>query len=349
MSDKTEEPTPQRLRKAQEEGDRGISHALAQAVGFVLVLALLPAWGAAAFEQSAQAVKDALAIAAERSPRATVDTIALGRDVLVLTLPLLLVAGIGAAAASVAQGGGPLAWKKLTPKASNLDVVRGLRNLWSGARAFSVVRSLALMLVTLWLGVKLLRLHTADLAGLAARPDRALPLLGSALLPFFAKVGALGLVFGLLDLVVVRRGWKKRLRMSKDEVKREHRENDGDPEIKAARERAHREVMAQINVAAVKTAHVIVINPTHLACALRYDVDGRDGRDGDEAPVLVAFGEGDLAARLLEAARVYGVPVLRNITVARALKDLEIGDAIPEALYEAVAEILKEVEMEKIQ
>jgi flagellar biosynthesis protein FlhB len=145
-----------------------------------------------------------------------------------------------------------------------------------------------------------------------------------------------GLGLALVDLVVTRRSWLSRLKMGKDEVKREQRESDGDPETKAARERARHEMMAQVVVAQVKEASVVVVNPTHLACALRYDE-----KDGDAAPVVVASGRGELAARIVQAAEAYGIPVLRDVPLARALIELEVGDVIPEALYEAVAEILR--------
>jgi flagellar biosynthesis protein FlhB len=90
-------------------------------------------------------------------------------------------------------------------------------------------------------------------------------------------------------------------------------------------------------VANVKNATVVVINPTHIACALRYDEE-----EGDDAPLVVAVGEGDLARQIVEAARAYGVPVLRDVPLARALVELVPGDRIPEELYEAVAEILRE-------
>lgn len=90
-------------------------------------------------------------------------------------------------------------------------------------------------------------------------------------------------------------------------------------------------------IAAVKDATVLIVNPTHLATALRYRED-----EEDEAPRLLAQGQGDLAQRMIDAARAYGVPVVRDIPVARALAELEVGDEIPEQLYEAVAEILRE-------
>jgi flagellar biosynthesis protein FlhB len=88
---------------------------------------------------------------------------------------------------------------------------------------------------------------------------------------------------------------------------------------------------------AVKEATVVVVNPTHLANALRY-VDGEDA-----APKVVAIGQGELARRIVEAAHAYGIPCVQDVPVARALAELEVGDEIPEALYEAVAEILRTV------
>lgn len=129
----------------------------------------------------------------------------------------------------------------------------------------------------------------------------------------------------------------KRLRMAKEEVKREYKDAEGDPQIKAARERAHQEMLAAAAVGNVKKATVVVVNPTHLATALRYDEE-----QGDAAPVVVASGEGDLAARIVAAARDYAVPIVQDVALARALAELQIGDAIPEALYEAVAEILRD-------
>jgi flagellar biosynthesis protein FlhB len=90
-------------------------------------------------------------------------------------------------------------------------------------------------------------------------------------------------------------------------------------------------------VSAVRDASVVIINPTHLACALRYD----DAAGEDAAPTLVAKGSGALAQRIVEAAKLHGVPVIQDVPVARALIELEVGTEIPEALYEAVAEILR--------
>jgi type III secretion protein U len=147
----------------------------------------------------------------------------------------------------------------------------------------------------------------------------------------------IGCAIAVLDVLVVRQIWLGRHRMSRDEVMREHKEQEGDPEIKHRREELHHELLAAEAVTAVRDATVVVVNPTHLACALRYDQTG----DEDVAPTLLAKGQGALAARMIEAARLHGVPIIRDVPVARALYELEAGIEIPEALYEAVAEILR--------
>jgi flagellar biosynthesis protein FlhB len=337
MSDKTEEATPRRLRKAQEDGDSGQSAFLAQSVAFVVAVSLVPGAVRLLASRSADGLRAAITRAADASPRAALDTAAVATEVLVLAVPVLLGALVAGAAASVVQTGGFVATRKLTPKLERLNVFEGLRNLLSAARLFAVARALLFAAASLYLAYRGLSAHLVDLARLGGRLSYV-GVVATAVSNDLAKNVALaGLALAAIDIVVVRRGWRKRLRMSKDEVKREHKESEGDPQLKAARERAHHEMLAVATIANVKTASVVVVNPTHIACALRYDE-----KEGDLAPVVVASGEGDLAREIVRAAEDYGVPVLRDVPLARALIELSVGDAIPEALYEAVAEILRE-------
>ena len=125
--------------------------------------------------------------------------------------------------------------------------------------------------------------------------------------------------------------------MTREEVKREYKESEGDPSHRAERQRLHRELMEQRMVAEVRKADFVVVNPDHIAVALRYD------RDGEAAPVVVARGERLLAERIKQVAREAGVPIFRDVTLARSLRDLPEGEEIPAALYEAVAEVLRAV------
>jgi flagellar biosynthesis protein FlhB len=330
MSDKSEEATPRRLRKAREQGDSAVSAAVGQSLGFALVLALLPA------------LLGALTVGVGAALRAAITT---GRgDVgaaawlwLSLSAPVLGVAAAASALLGLVQTGGAFTASRFMPDLSRVDPVSGLKGLLTWERAFSLLRSLFAALAVGWLSWGVLRDHLADVAATVGRSEAVSVtawLLGRRLLWGGAVVA---LMLAAVDYFFVRRAWLARHRMTKDEVKREHRESEGDPEVKAARRRAHQEALAGSMIAAVKNATVLIVNPTHLATALRYV------EDEEQAPSVIAHGEGDLARRLIEAAHAYGVPVVRDVPIAHALRELALGDEIPEALYEAVAEVLREL------
>ena len=337
MSDKTEEPTPQKLRKAKEEGDSGISPQLGAALSFLALLAVLPAAVSHMGEAVATDLRSRISQASLPSPSASIDPAELANAVLAASLPLLACAAAVSAVASFVQSGGAIATKKLTPKLERLNFIQGFAGLFSKQRLFSVARAMVLAAVVVYLAWGTFRDHAGDFVNLAGRAGYVGLLSGEVTLSLMKKVAGIGLALALVDVLVTRTSWKKKLMMTKDEIKREHKESEGDPQMKAARERAHHEMLASAAVGNVRTATVVVVNPTHIACALRYDE-----KEGDEAPVIVASGEGELAERIKQAARDYGVPVLRDVPLARALIELEIGDQIPEALYEAVAAILRE-------
>jgi type III secretion protein U len=330
VSDKTEEPTPKRLKKAREQGDSAVSASLGQGVGFVAVLALLPALLAALTASAGAALRAALS-------GEPADPIGSAWLWLSLSVPVLGVSALVSLLLGFVQTGGAFTASRFAPDFARIDPVQGLRGLFTLERVFSLFRSLLAALAVGWLAWGVLRDHAASIANSAGRTESIAALawlLGRKLL---WAAGLVALVLGGIDYFFVRRAWLKRHRMTKDEIKREHRESEGDPEVKAARRRAHQEALAGSMIAAVKNATVLIVNPTHLATALRYT------EEDDEAPVIIAHGEGDLAQKLIEAAHQYGVPVVRDVPIAHALKELTLGEQIPEALYEAVAEVLREL------
>jgi type III secretion protein U len=341
MSEKTEDPTPKRLRKAEEEGDSGASQYAARAVAFLVTITLLPAAVSALAHESRSMLMAAVERAGDADPHVG-DPTAIGPKVVMLALPVLLAAGITGAVASLVQTGAVIATKKLSLDLGRLNVFEGVKNLLSAQRLFSVVRALLGGAAVAYLALRGLRSHALDLAHLPGQLGYVPIVAGEVARTIARDAALLGLAIGAVDLLVVRRSYWNKLKMSKEEVKREYKESEGDPQVKAARERAHHEMLAAATVSNVKNATVVIVNPTHIATALRYDE-----KEGDEAPVVVANGEGDLARRIVEAAHAYGVPVLRDVPLARLLAELEVGDAIPEALYEAVAEILREAWDEK--
>ena len=334
MSDKTEEPTPKRLRKAREEGDSPISAALVQAAGFVVAITLAPAAVAATAGRATALVHQAL----ER-PMQAFSPLGLALDVLTLSVPLIAAAALVSVVVGFVQTGGIVATKKLAPDLSKANPITGMKNIFNWQRILGVFRSLIGALVVGWLAVRLLEDHGGDLVSSIGNINGA-ALVASDLSRHLLWIAALvGLALAGLDVLITRWSWQKRLRMSKDEVKREYKESEGDPEIKQARKQAHQEVLRGATISAVKNATVVIVNPTHLATALHYE----QSDENDAAPRVVAQGEGELARQMIDAARLWNIPVIRDVPVARALSELEVGDEIPEALYEAVAEILREV------
>lgn len=332
MTDKTEQATPRRQRKLREEGDSPISIALGQAVAFVVAVALLPGLIATLSTEFSFLVQRALAQPETPAPAGELASV-----VLRLTVPLLLAVALASAALAFAQTGGVLAGRKLAPDLARLNPLIGIKNLFSAERLLAVARATAAAALVAYLALTLFRDHAGDFVSSIGSVEAIFALtleLGKKLLWIAAGVG---LALSAIDLLVVRHGWLERHRMSKDEVKREFRESEGDPEVKAARRRAHQQALAGATISAVKEASVLIVNPTHLATALRY------AEEEDDAPRIVGQGEGELAKKMIEAARAYGVPVVRDVPIAQALRELEIGDEIPEALYEAVAEILREI------
>jgi flagellar biosynthesis protein FlhB len=337
MPEKTETPTPRRLRRAREEGDSGLSAYAAQSVGFFVAVAVAPAAVVALATQAGVELRLALTRASAPPGMVQFDPAQLAATVAALTLPLLITSAIAAGVAQALQSGGIVSVKRLAPRFERLDPVAGLKGIFSSTRLFAVLRSLLAATIVGWLAWDSLRAHLVDLARTAGHTRWIGTVVREAASALAWRAALVGLALGVLDVLVMRRAWMRRLRMSKEEVRREHKEAEGDPLLKAARERGHRELLAQANVASVRTASVIVVNPAHLACALRYDE-----QRGDQAPLVVATGEGAFAARIVDAARDHGVPVVRDAPLARALFELTPGQVIPTALYEAVAEILRE-------
>jgi flagellar biosynthesis protein FlhB len=342
VSDKTEEATPRRLRKAREEGDSGTSAYAAQAVAFVVAVALVPSAIRALAVRSADDLRGAIAQAGGLGGITRFDAMSLATTVLALCLPVLVAAGLAGAVSHAVQTGGAVASKRLTPKLERLNPFLGAKNFFSATRLFAVLRALFAAVVVAWLAVRGLGDHLIDLARVAGRLAWVGPLVAEVAGALAWRAALFGLALGVLDLLVTRGAWLRRLRMTKDEVRREHKDAEGDPQQKAARERAYHELLAQATIANVRTASVVVVNPTHLASALRYD-ESHDEKERDLAPVVVASGEGELAQQIIRAAEDWGIPVVRDVPLAHALIELRVGDAIPEALYEAVAAILREL------
>lgn len=330
---RTEEPTPRRRREARRRGGIAASTELSGAAALVGGLAGIVVWGPGIARSLALTMG---AVASGAAANRSADAAGAVRDALFLVARLSLAPAACALAcaltASALQTGFLLSVEAAGPRLERLDPAKNLRRLCSVAQLGRI--ALGVLKAALLAGILGLWWREASSA-LAALPragggalGAALPLLG----PLALQLAFALFVLGLADLALVRRQHRRALMMTRDEVRRELREDEGDPAHRAERRRIHRAV---VETGSVARATVVVVNPTHLAVALRHD------KGGDAAPRIVAKGTGLAAARIRSAARRAGVPVIRDVALARALHRLaDVGDEIPEELYDAAAALL---------
>lgn len=334
MSDnRTEKPTTKRLRDSRRKGEVARSRELAGAAALLAGLAATIATGGRATELLAGWLRGALgrALSGDATPAsALVDGLSM---VARIALPICFVALLGGAVGAIAQVGFHWSAEAVSPKLERLDPFAGMKKLFATRNLVQAGLGIVKTLAAGWVAFR----GVASAAGsLAQAPRLTAPGAGALVkaiaLPIALQLAGVLLAFGILDFLLARRRHVKSLMMSKDEVRREHKEAEGDPRHKAERRRRHR---ALGNVAPIARARVVVVNPTHLAIALQHEPGT------DDAPLVIAKGAGDEAARIRAEARRCGVPIVRDVPLARALFRLaEVGDEIPEELFQAAAVIL---------
>lgn len=334
---RTEAPTPHRIRKAREEGRFPSSREFVFSIQFLAWVVLLTSAGVW-FPSAALAFRQALAAAFRTQDPVDVARL-LGQTALPVQAAILLAAGIMIAAlgllAHLGITGFGFVPAKAAPDFSRLNPMNTLRELPRRNRdgLLSAVLLLPLLLAALWWVVagrwhEFLRLPLLPL-------EHGASTVGAAVGDLLWKGALILLVWGAADLLRQRRRYLADLRMTRQEVREEHRQSEGSPEVKARIRRLRRELLRRRMMAEVPKATAVIVNPTHYAVALRYD------QHTMPAPRVVAKGKNFLALRIRERALEHRVPVVENPPLARALyQQVEVGQEIPTGLYRAVAEVL---------
>jgi flagellar biosynthetic protein FlhB len=342
LGDRTEKPTQKRLKDARARGQVSRSRDLAAALSLAGVTIGLGWYGASMLATLHGRLAGTLATLGDRA-RGAVEGPALSsliwQNVGVLAVvvgPLAFIAAGVSVATSVAQTGWALSPKALGFHWERLSLSAGFSRLGFKHALPELAKALIGMLAIGAVGYVLIRDFTAEATGAAGMApvelarfgwDRVWTLLWRASLAFALLAGG--------DYALQHWRLMSQLRMTRQEVRDEAKLNEGSPEIKARVRRVQREMSRRRMLQAVKTATVVVTNPTHFAVALEYR------RSEMVAPRVVAKGQDHLAARIRALAREHGVPIVENVTLARALhKNAEVGDTIPAALFGAVAEVL---------
>ncbi|MEM9915314.1 MAG: flagellar biosynthesis protein FlhB [Planctomycetota bacterium] len=338
--DKTEQATPRRKTEARNDGNLAKSQDLTAAIMLLAAIIGLQVFGLRVFSNMRNTVQTLLSGAHTSNATRIDDLGAVGaysmRAMVAMLTPLLLLVSVAGLVAVVGQVGFLITGKPLIPDPKKLNPIKGIQQMFSARSGVRLVMSIGkFVLIGAIAGYVIYRdmekiLHLAELSVVQA-------FIASAQMVFHLAMilAALLIVLALLDYWYQKWQHNKDLMMTKEQVKKEMKDMDGDPLVKQRRARVARQLAMQRMAQAVPNADVIVTNPTHFAVALKYD------KDDMQAPKVIAKGSDFMAMRIRQIAAVHGIPLVERKPLARALHaGVEVGQEIPQEHYAAVAEIL---------
>lgn len=368
--EKTEEATPKRLREARKKGQVPKSKDVSTIAVLLAIFGVICLGMGAAMNELRDLMKLCFTYVGSHEHIDGSQIWVLGKACLLsfakLILPIAVVGGVVAGFVGFMQVGSIFSMEPLKPQMKKLNMIEGIKNMFKTQTFIELLKNIAKIIVIFYLAYSTLDkqlytiLQTATIQipaqmpsiGEAAKgiPPEAYPIEGAAfisgdiLFSFIFKVLLAFLVISVIDFMVQKKQFMKQMRMTKDEVKREYKQDEGDPHIKGHRKQLHREFAFSDAKAAVKSSDVVVANTVHVAVAMKYD------RETMVAPEILIKGQRAFAEMIKQVAEENGIPIMRNVPLAWALFELEEGAEIPEELYNAVAEVLAYVyRMQQLQ
>lgn len=341
-ADKTEEATPKKLSDARKEGQVAKSQELSTAVMLLALFVIL---------------KAAVGYIGNRFLRCYLDTYqaidvysvedftpsmasAFLRDglveVLLICLPVFAVAVAAAFAVSIAQVKWEVTAKPLKPKFDKFNPLKGFKRIFSKDKIVELVKAVIKIALIFYLAYSDLEEAAGAVVSLYDFGlEQAVIYIGNFVINLGIKISAVYLVVGLADYIYQKFKFKRDLRMSKQEVKDEYKKQEGDPQVKGRIKSKMREVSQRRMMQKLPEADVVITNPTHFACAIKYD------KEVAEAPVLIAKGADYVAQKIKDAAKEYNIPIVENKPLARMLYyNVDLDSEIPQELYQMTAEVL---------
>lgn len=339
LENKTEEPTPRRLEKAREDGQIARSVEVTSAAVLLTGVFAMSQWGPDTAVDLREAMRRGLdRLSASDMTPAVVGNVLwdAGGVIVAAALPVVLAMCFAGTVSNLVQVGVGFYPKLLLPKGSRISPASGMQRIFSRRGAVDLLKNVAKIGLVTWVAWKVVLSTQGQLPAIGlAGPAEIMSTGGRELSRMLAWVGSTLAVLAGLDYWWQRRNHQQSLRMTKQEVRDEARQSEGDPKLRQRMRRAYRDLKGNRMLSEVATADVVVTNPTHYAVALRY----RSEEGG--APRVVAKGVDEVAQRIKQEARAHGVPIMERRALARSLyRSVKLGSEIPAGLYRAVAEVL---------
>jgi flagellar biosynthetic protein FlhB len=335
-SSKTEQATPRRQNKAREQGQVARSRELPGVLALAGVAAVMAMMAPTAVTHWTVLYRNVLDTAVSGNIESNGPVLFWSAiEVMRWIVPILMAGMALSVFAGVAQGGVNFAPAALALKFERFNPSSKLGQIFSPVGLSNLLKSLLPFSAILWIAVNAVRDNFESMVHASSLGLRLFAtFVGSMVFTLTWKSGLVLLAWSAVDYVLILKKNQGDMKMTKQEVREEYKETDGNPVIKSRIRQLQRAMRKRHSLKAAATATVVVTNPTHFAIALRYEADM-------PAPIVVAKGKDRLAEKIKQLARDHGIMVVENKPLAQALyKSVEVGDSIPSKLYQAVAEIL---------
>lgn len=344
-AEKTEQPTAKKLDEARKEGQVAKSQEIATAfslLAFFLILRIGYGFMGTNFQNIFGRVYNSIPdVARTYSGYLPVNYIRSILNNALLTIlficaPFFIIGFIVAFVSDLVQVGFKPTSKPLQPKLSKLNPISGMKKIFSTRKLFELAKSILKLAIMAVVIISFFSGRTESLFLLYDMPLRkAIGLMGNLIISLGLRIAAAYMVIAFADLIYQRRKFNKDMMMTKQEVKDEYKNSEGNPEIKGAQKRRMMQASRRRMMQAIPQADVVITNPTHYAVAIKYDANV------SEAPIVVAKGADYVAQRIKEIAKENKVEIVENKPLARMLyANVEVGEMVPPELYKAVAEVL---------
>lgn len=340
--EKTEEPTTKKLEDARKEGQVARSQELLTAVSLMALFLILKVFAGYMGNSFISAFKEYYSlIPTTASEQATTQYFSallrnVGKNILVIAIPVYIAGIVVSIVINIFQVKWKVTGKPLQPKFSKINPISGFKKIFSLDKIFELVKSVLKIIAiaaVVYTTLKNYQYMMYTLYDIDLIP--AIVLIGDIIINLGIKISAVFLVIGIVDYIYQKIKFKKDMRMTKQEIKDEYKQTEGDPQIKGRIKQKMREASQRRMMQRLPEADVVITNPTHFACAILYD------KEKSEAPVLVAKGADYVAAKIKEAAKEYNIPIVENRPLARMLYyNVDLEQEIPEELYQMTAEVL---------
>lgn len=349
--EKTEEATDKRKREAIEKGNVAKSQDMGAVIGMLIGLIMLKNYGSGMYNDIALYMRRIFSFQITTSANGIGihEAVTLFSQfsllVLKVLVPLLFAIALGGIAVNIFQTGFILTFEPFMPKFDKLNPINGIQNLFTMKNVAEIIKSIIKIIVVAYVPYDTIGSQMPMFVRMIQiSPLTGFGILGGMMFDMAFKILMILLILALADFKFQQWRHNEDMKMSKDEVKDEYKQQEGDPKVKQKIKEKQRQASQRKQMSEVPKATVVVTNPTHIAVAIKYEIGQQT------APIIVAMGAGLIAQKIKEIAAENDVPIVENKPLARALfKKANVGDEIPQEFWQTVVEILANVYRQKRQ